>query len=329
MVVSTKIHINEGFALALEGRPRSILVTGANGRLGSAVVKRLRAAGFLVHDRTRAELDIADAEGVQETVAELRPDVIVNAAAYTDVARAPLDPEALRRANVEGPAVLAACAARFGARLVHFSTDYVFSGGGLKSHRESDPRHPAGAYGRSKALGEARIECSGARYWIVRIGWLHGAGNDFVVRVLDQALAGKRIVMRRNQWGRPTSYDAAARLSVALCGHAEVTGRMCGVFHFGQSGACVSRFGWAQFVLRRAAEIAPEQAEIFLEAARGMQGVRLFDPERPENCRLALRDLEARLGIRANAFCPSWRDDVSASVAARLGALSRGSFEST
>lgn len=311
-----------------EGRPTSVLVTGANGRLGSAAAERLRAAGFLVHARTRSELDIADAEAVRETVSALRPDVIVNSAAYTNVARAPSEPEALRRANVEGPAVLAACAARFDARLVHFSTDYVFSGGGLKSHRESDPRRPAGAYGRSKALGEARIERSGARYWIVRIGWLHGAGNDFVVRVLDQALAGKTIVMRRNQWGRPTSYDAAARLAAALCGHPEVAGGGSAVFHFGQTGACVSRFGWAQFVLRCAAEIAPDREDVFLNAARRMRGVTLFDPERPENCRLALRDLEARLGIRADALSPSWRDDVSASVAARLGVLAHGSVES-
>ena len=149
----------------------NILVTGRNGQVGWELVRALLPLGR-VHACAHAELDLADAAAVRRKLDEARPDVIVNAAAYTAVDKAESEPEQANAVNAAAPALLAQEAARRGALLIHYSTDYVYDGAKAAPYVETDPTNPLGAYGRSKLAGEAGIRAAGADHLICRTSWV-------------------------------------------------------------------------------------------------------------------------------------------------------------
>jgi len=169
-----------------EGAP-VILLTGKNGQVGWELARTLlplgRVAAF-----DHAGLDLADAAAVRRMLDELRPDVIVNAAAYTAVDKAESEPEQANAVNAAAPALLAQEAARRGALLIHYSTDYVYDGAKAAPYVETDPTNPLGAYGRSKLAGEVGVQVSGADHLIFRTSWVHAPGHgNFATTILRLA----------------------------------------------------------------------------------------------------------------------------------------------
>ena len=191
------------------------LVTGAGGQLGVHLVSQLRAAGAEVVGLTRVELDITSAQAVADAIAEHRPDVVVNAAAYTAVDAAEDDEDAATRINAVGPSVLAQTLAAEGGRLVHVSTDYVFDGTAHEPYEIDDPVAPQTAYGRSKLAGEVAVRSAlPDRSHVVRTAWVYGGpGPNFVDTMLRLETERETLTVVDDQIGSPTWVgDLAAAL---------------------------------------------------------------------------------------------------------------------
>lgn len=176
---------------------RRWVVTGAGGQLGRCLVARLQddpanelAAGF-----DRRALDIADAaalDRVFDTMPGGAPDVVVNAAAMTQVDRCETEPQEAAAANTTGPAALAQLCQELGARFVHVSTDYVFDGAGTRPYTETDPTSPRSVYGSSKLEGERRVLAAQPEAIVVRTAWVFGPGRNFVRTILEAAARVRR-----------------------------------------------------------------------------------------------------------------------------------------
>lgn len=211
------------------------LVTGAGGQLGADLLHVLAGtAGAEVVGLTRAELDVADQAAVEKAVVDARPDVVLNAAAYTAVDAAETDEATALAINGEGPANLARVCALHGGRLVHVSTDYVFAGDATAPYPALAPTGPASAYGRTKLAGErAVLELLPERSWVVRTAWVYGAGGRNFVRTMARLEAQRDTVsVVDDQRGSPTwSRDLAAAL-VTLAGSAAPPG----IYHATNSG---------------------------------------------------------------------------------------------
>lgn len=197
------------------------LIAGCRGQLGHALGERLAADPHyeVVAAVGREELDLADPQAVAtlfDGLASNPPDVAVNAAAFTQVDRCEREPEAAERGNTIAPSVLAEACEKRGIRLVHVSTDYVFSGDSPIAYREQDEPKPRSVYGRTKLAGEERVLTTSANALIVRTSWLFGRGRNFIAAILAQAherRAGRASGPLRvvdDQYGRPTyAHDLA------------------------------------------------------------------------------------------------------------------------
>lgn len=246
-----------------------ILLTGRSGQLGTALVPALAELGE-VAALGRAELDLTDGAAVDRTVAEIRPELIVNAAAYTAVDSAEAEPELAHAVNAEAPGRLARAAAAAGAALVHYSTDYVFDGEATAPYREDAPTAPVNEYGRSKLAGERAVAGSGAPHLIIRTSWLYGpVGRNFLTTMLR--LGGERDALRvvADQVGSPTSTLALAEATRTLLarGAGDLGGlfaRTGGVLHAVCRGS-TSWHGFAEAIFdgarRRGAALAVRTVE--------------------------------------------------------------------
>jgi dTDP-4-dehydrorhamnose reductase len=212
-----------------------LLVTGAAGMLGHDVIAAAERAGHDVIPLSRAQLDVRDRAAVRAAVASVRPDVVVNCAAWTDVDGAEAEEEAATAINGAGAGNVAAAAADAGAFLVHVSTDYVFDGTSGAPYVESSPTSPLNAYGRSKLAGEAAVAAAApGRHAIVRTSWLFGrAGRNFVATMLGLARERDELTVVDDQVGCPTftGHLAPALLAVAQS-------RRTGIVHVAGSGSC-------------------------------------------------------------------------------------------
>jgi dTDP-4-dehydrorhamnose reductase len=240
----------------------NLLLTGRNGQVGSELQKILQPAVATDH----AALDLADADAIRRVAREAKPDVIVNAAAYTAVDKAESEPDLAMRVNGVAPGVLAEEAKRRGALLIHDSTDYVFDGRKTSPYVEDDAPNPLGVYGRSKLEGEARIRASGCRHLIVRTAWVYGEGSNFVRAILRQAEKGAPLRVVNDQLGAPSwSADIATVTAGLLAAQVE------GTFHASAAGAA-SWYEVALEILRlaqRRAEVRPvSTAEFGAKAPR-------------------------------------------------------------
>ena len=231
-----------------------LLLLGKNGQLGRELQRSLAPLGDLVAlDRHSTDFcgDLDDPAGLAAGIRQLRPDVIVNAAAYTAVDRAESEPELAGRINTEAPALLALEAARLGAWLVHYSTDYVFDGRGSRPWRESDDPAPLNVYGRSKLEGEQRIQATCAKHLIFRTGWVYGDGDNFLTAILRLVRQQERIEVVDDQFGAPTSAallaDVSARAIGAALGSPGFPG-LAGLYHLAAAGE-ISRHGYARHIL--------------------------------------------------------------------------------
>ena len=235
-----------------------ILITGAGGQLGRDLQEAL--AGEEIHPATRAELDVASRTAVFNAAEQVRPAVIINAAAFNDVDGAETNPELAFAVNGVGPGQLARAAARVGARLVHISTDYVFDGTKGTPYTEEDNPNPQSVYARSKYEGELRVLDSEANACVLRTSWLYGEhGRNFVKTILQAAERGGPLRVVSDQTGSPTStHDLADAIAVLIRASAR------GLFHVVNRGAC-SRHEFARAIVQDRVEVMPISSA---EAAR-------------------------------------------------------------
>ncbi|WP_375476597.1 dTDP-4-dehydrorhamnose reductase [uncultured Jatrophihabitans sp.] len=223
------------------------LVTGANGQLGTHALPLLAAAGIDVVATTRAELDLGDPEQVEAMIAEHRPDVVLNAAAYTAVDAAEDDEAGADRINRAGPAAVAEALARHGGRLLHVSTDYVFAGDASEPYEVDAPVGPTGAYGRTKLAGEQAVaRALPDRHHVVRTAWVYGGPTaNFVDTMTRLERERETLTVVNDQIGSPTWVADLAGALVEL-GRGDVP---AGTLHYVNAGQA-SWFELARAVFR-------------------------------------------------------------------------------
>lgn len=232
-----------------------ILLTGSNGQVGSALLATLPALGE-VTAAGRTQLDLADPDSIRAAVRSTRPQVIVNAGAYTAVDQAEQDEALATRVNGDGPAVLADESERIGAFLVHFSTDYVFDGEKSSPYVETDSPNPLNAYGRSKLAGEQAIESSHCRHLIFRTSWVYAAtGKNFLLTMLRLAGEGKPLRVVNDQRGAPTSNLMIAEATTQAIRRALGDSALCGLYHMSAAGG-TTWFGFARAIFERKGMVA-------------------------------------------------------------------------
>jgi dTDP-4-dehydrorhamnose reductase len=223
-----------------------ILLTGTGGQVGSTLRPLLQGRGDVLAPQ-RAELDLSRPETLVEGLDELKPDLIVNPAAYTAVDRAEDESELAFRVNAQAPSEIARWAAQHRVPLVHFSTDYVFDGSGDKPWCEDSPPGPLSVYGASKLGGETAIRSAGGSHLIVRTSWVYAAKGTNFLRTIAR-LAGEREELRivADQIGAPTSARVIATAVVQILQETDLASR------FAESGgivniACTDETSWHGF----------------------------------------------------------------------------------
>jgi dTDP-4-dehydrorhamnose reductase len=183
---------------------RTILLTGKTGQLGSELLRSLPRLGEVIAP-DRNELDLRDPETIRLVMRDVKPQLVINAAAYTAVDAAETDEAGALAVNAEGPQLLALEAKKIGAPLIHFSTDYVFDGSKNTPYVESDSPNPLNAYGRTKLAGEEAIRNSGADHLIFRTSWVYAKhGRNFLLSILRLATEREELKVVANQAGAPT-----------------------------------------------------------------------------------------------------------------------------
>ncbi len=233
------------------------ILLGRNGQLGRELQTTLPRLGEM-HAFDSNELDVRDSGLLERTIRELRPDAIVNAAAYTDVDRAESEAEAAMLVNAKAPGVMAAAGRQVGASLIHFSTDYVFDGEKGSAYQEEDAPNPLNVYGKSKLAGEQAVREAGVDHLVLRTSWVYSmAGDNFVTRVLGWARRQERINVVSDQVGSPTWARALAEATTAILARGrEFVRTHAGLYHLACEGGA-SRYAWAKRVL----ELDPQRAE--------------------------------------------------------------------
>lgn len=227
---------------------RTILLTGSPGQIGSELPSVLSTLGKLVMPG-RAELDLADTDNIRAQLRNIRPDIIVNAAAYTAVDRAEDEPDIAMQVNGIAPGVLAEEAQRLQALLVHYSTDYVFDGNQHSSYTELDTPNPLSQYGLSKLAGERAVCAATSNHLILRTSWVYGAhGKNFLNTIKHLGSQQQEISIVNDQFGAPTWSREIARATahiIKVClGHAD-SQQLSGIYHLTAHGE-TSWFGFAQ-----------------------------------------------------------------------------------
>jgi dTDP-4-dehydrorhamnose reductase len=271
-----------------------ILLTGRNGQVGWELERALAPLGQLAAF-DHAALDLGDPDQIVSRVREVKPDVIVNAAAYTAVDRAESERERAFLVNAAGPGFLAAEAKALGALLVHYSTDYVFDGSKPTPYVETDTPNPVNVYGQSKLAGEQAIEASGCRHLILRTSWVYGMrGQNFLLTILRLARERPELRVVDDQVGAPTwcrDIAAATTQLVATRSGAQ------GLLHLAAAGA-TSWYGFAREILAARGITVPVQAITTTEYPTPAR--------RPANSLLSAQKLRRQSGVAL----PDWRESL-------------------
>lgn len=287
-----------------------ILLLGKSGQLGHA----LSQSQYFVDQEQdhllaldRADCDLANPESILSAVRDEKPDIIINAAAYTAVDRAEDEPELAHAINGQAPGILAGAAKSTGAVLIHYSTDYVFDGSSPTPYQESDPVGPIGVYGASKLAGERTIADTDCRHVILRTSWVFGAhGQNFAKTMLRLAQERADLSVVGDQWGTPTSVDLLWDVTQRIISRMKVTTGaqvpIHGLYHCTAAG----RTNWRDY------------AAYFLTCCEEAGLSLMLDPrkiaaipteayptkaKRPKNSLLSCRKLEQALTMTI----PDWR----------------------
>jgi dTDP-4-dehydrorhamnose reductase len=295
-----------------------LLLLGRNGQLGWELQRSLAVLGEVVAlDRGSEPLcgDFTRPDALAGTVRRVRPDAIVNAAAYTAVDKAESEPDLARTINATAVAALARQAADLGAWLVHFSTDYVFDGSGDAPRDEGAPTGPLNVYGRTKLEGEEAIRASGCAHLIMRTSWVHGArGGNFAKTMLRLAAERERLQVIDDQIGAPTGAELLADIAAHALRAAQRRPELAGTYHAAAAGE-TSWHGYARFVIEwarahgQAVKVGPSAIEAVPSSAYPTPAAR------PHNSRLDTRKLRAAFGLTL----PPWQAGVERLLAEVTG----------
>jgi len=240
---------------------KKILLTGVNGQVGHALRQTLLGDDGLstVVSLDRSQLDLTDRDAIRRVVQAIKPDLIINPAAYTAVDKAESEPELAYAVNATAPQIFAEEAARAGAALIHFSTDYVYAGSKVGAYVEEDPTLPLSVYGKSKLAGEEAIRAIGLPHLIFRTSWVYGAyGKNFLKTILRLAAERDELRIVADQIGAPTSSHSIANALSAVISRWQ--NGFCGTYHMVNAG----RTSWHGF----ARAIVEEHNRI--QAVRGL-----------------------------------------------------------
>ncbi|WP_413934868.1 dTDP-4-dehydrorhamnose reductase [Nitrospira sp. BLG_1] len=285
-----------------------ILLTGKHGQVGFELQRALASLGE-VHAVDYAECDLADATAVSTLVRSVRPDLIVNPAAYTAVDKAESEPGLAYAINAVAPGVLGTEAEKLGAWVIHYSTDYVFDGSKSGVYTEDDLTNPLGVYGRTKRDGEIALQESGARYLIFRTSWVVGAhGNNFAKTILRLALEREQLNVVADQYGAPTSAALLADVTAQLVRQRQREGVdrfSYGLYHL-VAGGDTTWCEYARFVVSEALT-AGKPLKLVPEAIRGIRSSEYpTAAARPANSRLDTGKLCRVFGFEL----PGWENGV-------------------
>ncbi|MFN3810599.1 MAG: dTDP-4-dehydrorhamnose reductase [Roseateles asaccharophilus] len=283
-----------------------ILLLGKNGQLGWELQRALAPLGELIALDRHEGGDLTQPDSLRATLKTHRPDVIVNAAAYTAVDKAESEPEAALQINARAPGLLAEYAAAQNALLLHYSSDYVFDGSGSAPRDEAAATGPLSVYGRSKLEGEQAIAASGCRHLILRTSWVYAArGGNFAKTMLRLAAEREQLKVIADQIGAPTGADLLADLSAHMLRATLQRPELGGLYHAVAAGetswhayACqVIEFARARGV---ALKVMPEQVLAIPTTDYPTPA------QRPLNSRLSTTKLQQAFGLRL----PSWQQGV-------------------
>ena len=301
------------------------LLFGQNGQVGWEVQRSLAPLGDLVAlDRRSTDLcgDLGNLAGLAATIQQVRPDLIVNAAAYTAVDKAESEPELARTINALAPGVMAQEAAKIGAWLVHYSTDYVFDGSGARPWVETDAPAPLSVYGRTKLEGEQLIQVACPEHLILRTSWVYAArGGNFAKTMLRLAQDRDRLTVIDDQVGAPTGAELIADVTAHALRHLLQRPQDAGLYHLTAQGEA-SWFLYANYVLAGVSSILMGNKSIANKPL--VLKTRIATPiptsdyptpaQRPLNSRLDTSRLQATFGLTL----PPWQQGVARMLAETL-----------
>ena len=288
----------------------NILLFGKGGQVGWELQRSLSVLGTVTaldFDSTEHCGDFSNPAGVAETVRALHPDVIVNAAAHTAVDKAESESDFARTLNATTPGAIAQEAAKLGAWLVHYSTDYVFDGSGSRPWVETDVPAPLSVYGRTKLEGEQLIAQSGAKHLILRTSWVYAArGGNFAKTMLRLAQERERLTVIDDQWGAPTGADLLADVTAHAIRHLQQRPEDAGLYHLVAAGE-TNWNEYAKYVLAVAARHPVAEKIIAKEVAPVPTSAFPTPAVRPHNSRLDTTKLRSTFGLTL----PHWQTGVA------------------
>ena len=300
-----------------------ILLLGKNGQVGQVLQRTLQPLGeLLALDRAQGSTglcgDLSQPEALAATIRQLRPDVIVNAGAYTAVDKAESEPEQARLINAHAPEVLAREAEALGAWFIHYSTDYVFNGSGTVPWQESDATAPLNVYGQSKLEGELRVQAACTRHLIFRTSWVYAVhGNNFVKTMLKLAQERQRLTVINDQWGAPTGAELIASVTASaiqkVSGNSNLDanqGALAGIYHLVASGE-TNWHAYASHVISQAKTLRPDMQWSVQDIAPVPSTAFVTAAQRPHNSRLNNNKLQTAFGISL----PDWQQGVDCMLA--------------
>ncbi len=292
---------------------RRILLTGATGQVGGELLETLKPLGEVVAP-ARAEMNLANANSVRQTIRAVRPRWIVNPGAYTAVDKAESEPELAYAINAEAVGMIGQEAQAIGAGVIHFSTDYVFDGSGSAPYLETDITRPVSVYGASKLAGEKALAESGAGQIIFRSSWIYGSrGKNFLLTILKMARERETLRVVADQHGTPTWSRDLARMTAEVIGQLEASARglefatlladLGGIYHAAGGGE-TTWYGFAAEAVRLQKEREPNARLAQIEAITTAEYP--TSAKRPANSRMDCTRLMERFGWKMM----DWRDSL-------------------
>ncbi len=302
---------------------KKILLTGVNGQVGHALAAQLQQqpiAQVQLISCTRQQLDLSQPAHIRQVIRQVKPDLIINPAAYTAVDQAETEQELSFAINATAPQVIAEEAARLNAALIHFSTDYVYDGSKATAYLETDAVNPVSVYGASKLAGEQAIAAVGLPHLILRTSWVYGSyGKNFLKTIIRLAQSREQLRIVADQHGAPTADIAIAEAVAQLIErwhphNAEQTG----IYHLVNRGE-TTWYGFASEIVAQYQALALQQGwpALLLKELQAISSAEYPTPaRRPQNSRLVSDKLEQVFGVRL----PVW-DKSLVTVMPALSAL--------
>ncbi|SNR96590.1 dTDP-4-dehydrorhamnose reductase [Methylobacillus rhizosphaerae] len=284
---------------------RKILLTGIHGQVGNALHPRLQQLGQVIA-LDRKQLDLTDINAIRQAVRDIKPDLIINPAAYTAVDKAESEPALAHAINGIAPGIFAEEAARLGALLVHYSTDYVFDGNKSSPYLETDVPHPVSVYGASKLAGEQAIQASNAHHLILRTSWVYSThGKNFLLTILRLAAQQDTLRIVADQFGAPTSSNTIADTTIAILQQWDPQHN--GIYHLVNSGE-TNWHGFAREIILQYVQLQKQRhwqaLKVQPEHVIGITTAEYPTPaHRPTNSRMLNKKIEQLTGLEL----PHWQ----------------------